>query len=172
MLKKEILYRAYMALKNEDSLCLSPRVHDVLKDANISNIGSVLQKLIDQGELITLKQLAHYMNELGLQLDVASDFAECVVHREIDEYIDIDTGELIMMYDYGLNENIAGYTPYAITQVSGWCAGHVVRVHVIPLRDCLLEAQVVGYGEDPAVNALKREYWDVWYCSLKQKRRH
>lgn len=147
-LKKDSIYRAFMIYKNEKSLCLSSKVHDALKDADKDNIVEVLIELVGQGELITLKQLSYYMENLGLRLDLVSDLIDCDHDLWADYseyYCDINTGEYIYMYkrEHNLNEIRVSYTPYLVDSVLGWRDKHTVFVRVIPLRDYLLATQIV-----------------------------
>lgn len=146
MLKKDLVYRAYMALKNENALCLSSKVHDILKSVDSSDIEFVLQKMINYGELITLKQLVYYVNNLGLQLDLVSvDGAIEVAHYDraaFDMYLAANTGDVIMTYNYELNTNVAGCIPYVVTQALGWRDAFTFCVYVAPLRDYLLATQI------------------------------
>lgn len=108
-----------MILKNEESLCLSSRVHDALKDANKDSVGEMLSNLISQGELVTLKQLLYYTEELGLRLDLLSNhIALCTP------------------------------SSYLVHQIVGWCDEHILIVNVKPLRDCLRNMQAVCCSED------------------------
>lgn len=138
LLKKDLVYRAFMIYKNEKSLCLSSKVHDALNAADKDSIVEVLIELIGQGELVTLRQLSYYTEKLGLRLDLASNYIEYAPYLDSEDYIDITTGEFIYMYDCGLNRARVSYTPYLIAQTSGWLDERTISVRVVPLRDFLL----------------------------------
>ena len=160
MLKLEVLRRANMLLKSEEALCLSPRVHDILNNTNAASISIKLQELINQGELITLRQLVYYMNNLGLQIDLTAnhfDF-EWFNNESVAEYFDTNTGELIFEFDYRLNHNMVSNIPYAVTQVMYWVDEFTLCVHAEPLRDTVMKACM--YYSQPNED-LEDDYEDI-----------